>query len=104
MLAPGGRLAVVTFHSLEDRVVKRFLQLRSGGAPRGSRHAPETATVEPGFALETRKAIAPDEVEIAANPRARSARLRVARRLDAPAASLDPATLGLPPLALEALA
>jgi 16S rRNA (cytosine1402-N4)-methyltransferase len=103
VLAPGGRLAVVTFHSLEDRVVKRFLQLRSGTAPRGSRHAPEAAPPEPAFALETRKAVVPDAAEVAANPRARSAKLRVARRLAAPARRLDPAALGLPPLALEAL-
>jgi 16S rRNA (cytosine1402-N4)-methyltransferase len=102
-LAEGGWLAVVTFHSLEDRVVKRFLQLRSGGAPRASRHAPEEDGAAAGFALATRKAITPDEAEVAANPRARSAKLRVARRLAAPAARLDPALLGLPPLALAGL-
>ena len=99
-LAPGGWLAVVTFHSLEDRIVKRFLQLRSGAAPRGSRHAPEAAAETPRFTLVTRKAIEPDAAELAANPRARSAKLRVARRLDAPAGPVDPAALGLPPLAL----
>jgi len=99
-LAPDGRLAVVTFHSLEDRVVKRFLQLRSGAAPRGSRHAPETEAEAPRFALVTRKAIEPDPAELASNPRARSAKLRVARRLDAPAGPVDAAALGLPPLAL----
>jgi 16S rRNA (cytosine1402-N4)-methyltransferase len=103
-LAPGGWLAVVTFHSLEDRIVKRFLALRSGAAPGGSRHAPETRGPAPGFRLATRKAVAPDAAEIAANPRARSAKLRVARRLDAPAAAVDPAALGLPKLALEGLA
>ncbi|MFO1143809.1 MAG: 16S rRNA (cytosine(1402)-N(4))-methyltransferase RsmH [Amaricoccus sp.] len=102
-LAPGGWLAVVTFHSLEDRVVKRFLQLRSGGAPRASRHVPEASAGVPGFALASRKAIVADAAEVAANPRARSAKLRVARRLDAPAQPLDAAALGLPPLALEAL-
>jgi 16S rRNA (cytosine1402-N4)-methyltransferase len=101
-LGPGGWLAVVTFHSLEDRVVKRFLQLRSGAAPQASRHAPAAAPVRAGFALATRKPIEPDAAELAANPRARSARLRVARRLDAPAVALDPAALGLPPIALEA--
>lgn len=95
-LAPGGWLAVVTFHSLEDRMVKRFLQIRSGGAPRGSRHAPETAPEPPRFRLAPRKAILPSEAEVAANPRARSAKLRVARRLDAPAGPVDPAALGLP--------
>lgn len=101
-LAPGGWLAVVTFHSLEDRIVKRFLQLRSGGAPRVSRHAPETTGPAPGFA-PVGKAIAPAEAEIAANPRARSAKLRLARRLDAPAAPADLGALGLPRLALEGL-
>ena len=100
VLAPGGWLAVVTFHSLEDRVVKRFLQLRSGGAPRGSRHAPEADTVPAAFAVGQRKPIEPDEAEVFANPRARSARLRVARRLDAAATPVDPGALGLPPLAL----
>lgn len=101
-LAPGGWLAVVTFHSLEDRIVKRFVQLRSGGAPRASRHAPETCGPAPGFA-PVGKAVAAPETEVAANPRARSARLRLARRLDAPAARVDPAALGLPRLALEGL-
>lgn len=103
-LAPGGWLAVVTFHSLEDRMVKRFLQLRSGAGPRGSRHAPATAEEAPRFALATRKAILPTDAEIAANPRARSAKLRVARRLDAPAGAVDPAALGLPPVAYGGVA
>ena len=102
-LAPGGWLAVVTFHSLEDRVVKRFLQLRAGTAPKGSRHAPEAVAAQPRFALATRRAIVPDAAELAANPRARSAKLRLARRLDAPAGLVDPRALGLPPLALEDL-
>jgi 16S rRNA (cytosine1402-N4)-methyltransferase len=102
-LAPGGWLAVVTFHSLEDRIVKRFLQLRSGAAPRASRHAPEDLRVEPAFRLVTHKAILPSETEIAANPRARSAKLRIARRLVAPAGRVDPAALGLPPLARAAV-
>ncbi len=102
-LAPGGHLAVVTFHSLEDRVVKRFLQLRSGRAPQGSRHAPEAAPEAPRFDLVTRRAVAPSDAEVAANPRARSAKLRVARRLDAPAGHPDLAALGLPRLALEGL-
>lgn len=101
-LAPGGWLAVVTFHSLEDRVVKRFLQLRSGAAPRASRHAPEAEVVAAGFRLAG-KATSASEAEIAANPRARSARLRLARRLDAPATPVDARALGLPALALEGL-
>lgn len=101
-LAPGGWLAVVTFHSLEDRVVKRFLQLRSGAAPRASRHAPEAEVVAAGFRLMG-KAVSASEAEVAANPRARSARLRLARRLDAPATPVDARALGLPALALEEL-
>jgi 16S rRNA (cytosine1402-N4)-methyltransferase len=104
VLAPGGWLAVVTFHSLEDRTVKRFLQLRSGGAPRASRHAPEAAAFEPRFALAPRRAILPDAHEVAANPRARSAKLRIARRLEAPAGPVDPRALGLPAMAMERLA
>jgi 16S rRNA (cytosine1402-N4)-methyltransferase len=102
-LAPGGLLAVVTFHSLEDRVVKRFLQLRGGSAPRGSRHAPETAADAPRFALTPRQANLPGAAEIAANPRARSAKLRLARRLDTPSGAADPAALGLPARALREL-
>jgi len=103
-LAPEGWLAVVTFHSLEDRIVKRFLQLRSGAAPRASRHAPEAARAEASFRLVTRKAVLPSEAEAAANPRARSAKLRIARRLASPAGPLDIAALGLPPLARDGLA
>ncbi|MDJ1008048.1 MAG: 16S rRNA (cytosine(1402)-N(4))-methyltransferase RsmH [Paracoccaceae bacterium] len=94
-LTPGGRLAVVTFHSLEDRVVKRFLQARSGGFGRGSRHAPDAPEEAPRFALMG-KAIGAAPAELAANPRARSARLRVARRTDAPAGPVDRTRLGLP--------
>jgi 16S rRNA (cytosine1402-N4)-methyltransferase len=94
-LGPGGALAVVTFHSLEDRVVKRFLQQRSGAAPGGSRHAPEAAQAPARWTLLARKPIEPDPDEVAANPRARSARLRVARRTAAPAGPVDLAALGL---------
>jgi 16S rRNA (cytosine1402-N4)-methyltransferase len=102
-LAPGGWLAVVTFHSLEDRVVKRYLALRSGGAPRASRHAPEADADVPRFDLRPRKAILPEAGEVAANPRARSAKLRMARRLAAPPGPVDMGALGLPRLALEGL-
>ena len=79
-LKPGGRLAVVTFHSLEDRIVKRFLRDRSGGAPGGSRHMPVAApTRAPTFEI-TSRAVRAGEQELAANPRARSATLRTARR------------------------
>ena len=80
VLAPGGRLAVVTFHSLEDRIVKRFLRERSGSTPAGSRHRPAAEAVRaPTFETPARAIKASDE-EIARNPRARSATLRVARR------------------------
>ncbi len=86
LLAAGGRLAVVSFHSLEDRRVKRFLAARSGHAPRPSRHAappPEQSAAT--FCLIARRAIAPAAAEVAANPRARSARMRAAERTAAPA-------------------
>lgn len=85
-LAPGGRLAVVTFHSLEDRIVKQFLTERTGNTPGGSRHAPAAVdTRRPSFALQFKGAREAGEAERAVNPRARSARLRAAVRTDAPA-------------------
>lgn len=85
LLRPGGRLAVVSFHSAEDRRVKRFLRDRSGGAPSGSRHLPgAVATRAPSFARPAR-AVRPSAAEIGANPRARSATLRAAVRTAAPA-------------------
>lgn len=95
-LKPGGKLAVVTFHSLEDRIVKRFLQARSGGAGRANRYAPELVEEAPQFKLTPRKAIGPDDQELDENPRARSARLRVAQRTEAPSGPLDLDGLGLP--------
>lgn len=85
VLAPGGRLAVVSFHSLEDRRVKDFLKQRSGGAPRASRHAPAAPTPAPTFRLLSRKPVVPSAEELRRNPRARSARLRAAERTAAPA-------------------
>ncbi len=85
VLKPGGRLAVVTFHSLEDRMVKRFLRDRSGSAPAGSRHAPlQMDSTAPSFELVA-KPVRASEAELARNPRARSATLRVAHRTHAPA-------------------
>ncbi len=104
MLKPGGFLAVVTFHSLEDRVVKRFMQVRSGSAPNANRFAPEAQISPPGFERVTRKAVGPSESELARNPRARSAKLRVARRLPTPAGSPNFKALGLPHNTLDALA
>jgi 16S rRNA (cytosine1402-N4)-methyltransferase len=86
LLMHDGRLAVVSFHSLEDRRVKRFLQRRGEGASRASRHVPDLVPgPEPSFKLLGRRAIKPDPAEIGRNPRARAARLRVAQRNAAPA-------------------
>jgi 16S rRNA (cytosine1402-N4)-methyltransferase len=84
-LRPGGRLAVVTFHSLEDRIVKRFLRIRSGATPAGSRHRPMAAAGPAPSVKQIAKPVSPSEAELARNPRARSARLRTAVRTDAPA-------------------
>ena len=89
LLRPSGRLVVVTFHSLEDRIVKRFLTERSGAAARPSRHAPERARAEASFKLLTDKPQTPSTDEIAANPRARSAKLRAAVRTAASAVGGD---------------
>ncbi len=88
ILKPGGRLAVVSFHSLEDRIVKTFLTERSGRRARGSRYLPAGPEgPAPTFELKDRHGVEPSDAEIAANPRARSARLRWAIRTDAPAPS-----------------
>ncbi len=85
-LAPGGRLVVVTFHSLEDRIVKAFMTERTGNAPGGSRHAPVAVeTRKPSFDLLFKGAREAGEAELAANPRARSAKLRAGIRTSAPA-------------------
>jgi 16S rRNA (cytosine1402-N4)-methyltransferase len=84
VLEPGGRLAVVSFHSLEDRIVKTFLAARAETRG-GSRHAPEVKRAAPSFTVLTKKPIVADEAEIARNPRARSAKLRAGERTDAPA-------------------
>lgn len=85
ILKPGGRLAVVTFHSLEDRIVKNFLAERAGRTPGGSRHLPQAPAGAPAsFQLIANKAIAPGEAELAVNPRARSSKLRAAIRTTAP--------------------
>jgi 16S rRNA (cytosine1402-N4)-methyltransferase len=89
VLRPGGRLAVVTFHSLEDRLVKRFLRERSGAVPAASRHLPVAVSRGPAPTFEAvAKPVRPGEAELDANPRARSATLRVARRTNAPPWSL----------------
>jgi 16S rRNA (cytosine1402-N4)-methyltransferase len=84
VLKSGGRLAVVTFHSLEDRIVKAFLAERADAGGRGSRHGPPSPIQRPSFRLIGKGAHSPGPAELAANPRARSAKLRVAERLAAP--------------------
>lgn len=88
VLAPGGRLAVVAFHSLEDRIVKQFLREASGAQSSGSRHLPQVAAVAAPTFAKVSRAIRPSAEEEARNPRARSATLRFATRTDAPARSL----------------
>ena len=86
VLKPGGRLAVVTFHSLEDRIVKTFLRDRSGNTPAGSRHVPDLSASAPSPTFtKLSKAIRASEAEIERNPRARSATLRAATRTASPA-------------------
>ncbi|MFY0682588.1 MAG: 16S rRNA (cytosine(1402)-N(4))-methyltransferase RsmH [Thalassovita sp.] len=97
-LKPGGQLAVVTFHSIEDRMVKRFFQQRSGGGGRTNRYAPEQEETPNQFTVKSRKAIGPDDQELAENPRSRSAKLRVGIRTTAPAGSTDRKGLGMPQL------
>ena len=85
ILKPGGRLAVVSFHSLEDRIVKTFLRERSGNRPQGSRHLPQVEAGPAATFGELTKAIAPGADEVARNPRSRSSKLRAATRTGAPA-------------------
>lgn len=95
-LKPGGLLAVVTFHSVEDRMVKRFMQARAGKQGNVNRYSPETEKEQPAFELITRKAVGPDPDELDDNPRARSAKLRVARRTDTPAGDVTGKAIGMP--------
>ncbi|HZP08296.1 16S rRNA (cytosine(1402)-N(4))-methyltransferase RsmH [Methyloceanibacter sp.] len=102
LLKASGRLVVVTFHSLEDRIVKRFFAGRSAPPAQPSRHLPqaESRALAPSFRLLNRRPLEPNQREIAANPRARSARLRAGERTAAPAHPLDLAALGVPRLGL----
>lgn len=95
-LKPGGLLAVVSFHSLEDRIVKRFFQDRAGRDGGGNRYAPGGPAEAARFDVLTRKAISADETELDLNPRSRSALLRIGRRTAAPSGPVDPASIGVP--------
>lgn len=102
VLKPGGVLAVVTFHSSEDRMVKRFFQARAGSKGQGNRYAPQADTAPAQFELLSRKAIGPTPEEIEHNPRARSAKLRLARRTDAPAGKVTGKDIAMPVLKVSA--
>ena len=102
VLAPGGRLVVVSFHSLEDRIVKRFLADRCRTEAGGSRHMPSFDVPAPTFRLIAKGAVTPGQADTAANPRARSARLRAAERLDESARGNDMEAFAMPdPLARD---
>ena len=97
VLKPGGMLAVVTFHSVEDRMVKRFFQLHGDRKQHVNRYAREdSAAPDTPFEVLTRKAVAPTPEEVKANPRARSAKLRVARRTVVPAGQVSASEIHMP--------
>jgi 16S rRNA (cytosine1402-N4)-methyltransferase len=98
ILKPGGRLVVVTFHSLEDRIVKKFFAARSGKESRGSRHLPEQSikSIQPSFRIVNSRPLTPSKGELDVNPRSRSARLRCAIRTEAPSWALDLDDLAVP--------
>jgi len=97
-LKPGGLLAVVTFHSVEDRMVKRFFQHRANKTGNANRYAPALEELPSQFELVTRKAAGPDDEELAQNPRSRSALLRVGRRTDAAPTEITARELSMPQL------
>jgi 16S rRNA (cytosine1402-N4)-methyltransferase len=96
ILKPGGRLAIVTFHSLEDRIVKKYFADRIGGS-RGSRHMPQTAAISASFSQSRKSGTEPSHAEVASNPRSRSAKLRFGVRTASPARS-DASFFDLPAL------
>jgi len=97
LLEEGGRLVVVTFHSLEDRIVKRFFAARSGKRPQASRHAPVIEDATPAsFTQTNRNPIAASVEEARSNPRARSAKLRFGIRTTAAPVAFDAEDMGLP--------
>lgn len=102
VLKPGGLLAVVTFHSVEDRMVKRFFQEHGEKKVKVNRYAKEAPEMTQPFEILTRKAVGPDEDELVENPRARSAKLRVARRTPIAARDIDPGEIAMPLVAGQA--
>lgn len=102
ILSPNGMLAVITFHSLEDRIVKRFIQLRSGDSPKGNRYQPLQPQEVASFQKVTKKALVAKDAEISFNPRARSAKLRIAKKIKFNGNLIKRELLGLPFLNLEA--
>ena len=98
VLRPGGRLVVVTFHSLEDSIVKAFFRLRGGKASQGSRHQPLAVASGPAPSFVVAKQVSPGPAEVSRNPRARSARLRAGVRTEAAAWPADLAEIGVPQL------
>ncbi|MGP6086578.1 16S rRNA (cytosine(1402)-N(4))-methyltransferase RsmH [Antarctobacter jejuensis] len=101
VLKPGGRLAVVTFHSVEDRMVKRFFQLHGDKKTHVNRYATDAVEATEPFEVLTRKAVGPDAEELKVNPRSRSAKLRVGRRTDVPARPVEAAELSMPQMAAK---
>lgn len=100
-LKPGGKLVVVTFHSLEDRIVKRFFQERTKTRSGGSRYLPEEDIPDPSFEMLVKGGVGPDDEELERNPRARSAKMRAGLRTDAAPHELDARGLGLPRMLAE---
>ena len=100
-LKPGGRLVVVTFHSLEDRIVKRFFQERSKTHAGGSRYLPERDLAAPSFEMAVKGGVGPDKEELERNPRSRSAKMRAGIRTDAAPHPMDAYGLGLPRMLAE---
>ena len=103
MLEPGGQLAVVTFHSLEDRIVKKFIRARTKNKENMNRHLPNCANIDPSFILKRVKPYLAKSEERRLNNRSRSAKLRIATRTNASVHPQQNQKLGLPRLALESL-
>ena len=102
ILSPNGILAVITFHSLEDRIVKRFIKLKSEIYPKVNRHQPNQLKFQPSFEKFAKKKIIASEAEVKANSRARSAKLRIATKLKSDLTPIEKNLLGLPIIGMGA--